>query len=142
MSRLIIYISILFIITSCSNETTYSGKILNQDKFQDINFTNKEKLISELGNPSYIDPIQNKFFYFSEKSEKKSIFKKKINYSYIFVFKMDDKNQIIETKVFNTKEIKNIKFSEDKTSNEIVQRGLLERVFGGVGTQQELPTTP
>jgi len=35
-----------------------------------------------------------------------------------------------------------IKFSEDKTSNEIVKRGLLEKIFGGVGTRQELPTTP
>ena len=39
-------------------------------------------------------------------------------------------------------QIKNIKFSNDKTSNEIVKRGLLEKIFGGVGTQQELPTTP
>ena len=36
----------------------------------------------------------------------------------------------------------NTKFSDDKTSNEIIQRGLLEKIFGGVGTQQELPTTP
>ena len=51
-------------------------------------------------------------------------------------------DQIVESKVYNTKDIKNIKFSDDKTSNEIVRRGLLEKIFGGVGTQQELPTTP
>ena len=34
------------------------------------------------------------------------------------------------------------RFSGDKTSNEIVKRGLLEKIFGGVGTQQELPTAP
>ena len=39
-------------------------------------------------------------------------------------------------------EINNIKFSDDKTTNEVVKRGLLEKIFGGVGTQQELPTTP
>ena len=44
--------------------------------------------------------------------------------------------------VFNTNNIEKIKFSKDKTNNEIVKRGLLERVFGGVGTQQELPTSP
>jgi len=121
---------------------TYSGKILNQETLQDLNFTNKEKLIRKLGNPSYIDPIENKFFYFTEKSEKKSIFKKEIKYSYVFVFKIDKDESIIESKVFNTKDINNIKFSEDKTSNEIVKRGLLEKIFGGVGTQQELPTTP
>ena len=44
---------------------------------KNINFENKNKLISKLGYPSYIDPIENKFFYFSEVSEKNSILKKK-----------------------------------------------------------------
>ena len=131
-----------FILANCSNKTTYSGKILNNEELKEINFTNKEKLISKLGNPSYIDPIENKFFYFSEGSEKKSILKKKIKYSYVFVFKMNENEEIIETKAFNTKDIDIIEFSDDKTSNQIVKRGLLEKIFGGVGPQQELPTTP
>ena len=142
MNKLLFYICILFILANCSNNTNYSGKILNQEELKDINFINKEKLINKLGNPSYIDPIENKFFYFSEKSEKKSIFKKEVKYSYVFVFKLDDMDKIIETKVFDINNLKNINFSKDKTSNDIVKRGLLERVFGGVGTQQELPTTP
>ena len=142
MFKTFFYICIFFILANCSNKTTYSGKILDNEELNEINFTNKEKLISKLGNPSYIDPIENKFFYFSEKSQKKSIFKKEIKYSYVFVFKMNENEEIIETKVFNTKDINNIKFSEDKTSNQIVKRGLLEKIFGGVGTQPELPTTP
>ena len=142
MSKYIIYISIFFILANCSNKTTYSGKIIKQDELQNINFENKNKLISKLGYPSYIDPIENKLFYYSEISEKKSILKKEIKYSYVFVFKIDEYDQIVESKVYNTKDIKNIKFSNDKTSNEIVKRGLLEKVFGGVGTQQELPTSP
>ena len=142
MGKLLTYICIFFILANCSNKTTYSGKILNQDQFQDINFANKEKLFSKLGTPSYIDPIENKLFYFSEKTEKKSIFKKEVKYSYVFVFTLDKKGKVIESKVFDTNNIKNIKFSKDKTSNEIVKRGLLEKIFGGVGTQQEMPTTP
>ena len=142
MNKILIYIGIFFILANCSNKTTYSGKIINPDELQDINFENKNKLIGKLGYPSYIDPIENKFFYFSEKSQKKSMFKKEIKYSYIFVFKMNENEEIIETKVFNTKDIDTIKFSNDKTSNQIVKRGLLEKIFGGVGTQQELPTTP
>tara|TARA_B100000963_G_C22268400_1_gene511643 strand:- start:148 stop:576 length:429 start_codon:yes stop_codon:yes gene_type:complete len=142
MSKLIFYICIFFILANCSNKTIYSGKILDKEELEDINFINKEKLITKLGNPSYIDPIENKYFYFSEKSEKKSLLKKQITYSYVFVFKIDMYDQIIDTKVYNTKDIKNIKFSEDKTSNEIVRRGLLEKIFGGVGAQQELPTSP
>ena len=142
MNKLIIYIGIFFILANCANKTTYSGKIINHDTLQNINFVNKNNLISKLGDPSYIDPIENKFFYFSEVSEKKSILKKEIKYSYVFVFKIDKFDQIVESKVYNTKDIENIKFSDDKTSNEIVRRGLLEKIFGGVGTQQELPTTP
>ena len=142
MVRFFYYIFIFFILANCSNKTIYSGKILNQEELNDINFNNKEKLISKLGYPSYIDPIENKFFYFSEKSEKKSIFKREVEYSYVFVFKIDDNNKIINSKVYNTKELNNIKFSDDKTSNEIIKRGLLEKIFGGVGTQQELPTSP
>ena len=141
MVKTFFYICIFFILANCSNKTTYSGKILNNEELNDIYFTNKEKLISTLGNPSYIDPIENKFFYFSEKSEK-SMFKKEIKYSYVFVFKMNENEEIIETKVFNTKDIDTIKFSDDKTPNQIVKRGLLEKIFGGVGTQQDLPTTP
>ena len=142
MKKLIIYICIFFTLSNCSNRTIYSGKILNQDQLQNINFVNKTSLISKLGNPSYVDPIENKFFYFSEVSEKKSILTKEIQYSYIFVFKIDEDNKVIKTEVFNTKEIEDIKFSKDKTLNDVVKRGLLEKIFGGVGAQQELPTTP
>tara|TARA_B100000927_G_scaffold285075_1_gene274746 strand:- start:25 stop:453 length:429 start_codon:yes stop_codon:yes gene_type:complete len=142
MFKFVIYICFIFILANCSNKTTYSGKILNNEEFEYINFTNKENLITKLGNPSYVDPIENKFFYFSEKSEKNSIFKKDIKYSYIFVFKIDEDDQIVGSEVFDIKDVKNIKLSNDSTTNEIVKRGLLEKMFGGVGTQRELPTTP
>jgi len=142
MYKILMYICIFFILANCSNKTTYSGKIINNEELKDINFTNKEKLISKLGTPSYIDPIENKFFYFSEKSEKKSIFNKKVKYSFVFVFKIDEDDKIINSQVFNINNIKNVKLSRDKTTNEIVKRGLLEKIFGGVGTNQRLPTTP
>ena len=142
MCKFIFYIIIFLTLANCSDKVIYSGKILNQEQLEDINFLNKEGLVSKLGQPSYVDTIENKYFYFSEKSEKKSIFNKEVKYSYVFVFKIDKNDEIIETKVFNTEEVKNISFSNDKTSNEIIKRGLLERIFGGVGTQQELPTSP
>jgi len=142
MLKIFFYICIFFILANCSNKTTYSGKILTNDELEQLNFTNKEILISKLGNPSYIDPIENKFFYFSEKSEKKSIFNKDVKYSFVFVFKIDANDQIINSQVFDIKDIKNIALSKDETTNEVVKRGLLEKIFGGVGTQQELPTTP
>ena len=142
MKKFFLYICIYFILSNCSNTTIYSGKILNEDQLQNINFDNKTNLISKLGKPSYVDPIENKFFYFSEKSEKKSILRKEIKYSYIFVFKIDENENIISSNVYNIKDIKEVKFSDEKTSNEVVRRGLIEKIFGGVGTQQKMPTTP
>ena len=142
MFKMFLFISIFFVLANCSNKTTYSGKILSNEDFNEINFTNKEKLISKLGTPSYIDPIENKFFYFSEKNKKKSIFNKKIKYSFVFVFKIDENDKVVDSQVYDIKDIKDVKLSKDKTTNEVVRRGLLEKIFGGVGTQQELPTTP
>ena len=142
MNKIFVYIFIFFIISNCSNKTTFSGKYLNQAEIDNINYINKQILVNKLGNPSYIDPIENKFFYFSEKSEKESILKKEIKYSYVFVFKFDENEMIIETKVHDIKNVKDIKITEDKTENEIIKKGLLEKIFGGVGTQQEIPTTP
>ena len=142
MLRLFSYICIFLFLANCSNKTIYSGKILNKDDLKDINFTNKEKLISSLGKPSYIDPIDKKYFYFSEKSQKRSVFKKQIEYSYVFVFELDGNENIVNSSVYNIKDLKNIQLSNEKTSNEIVDRGLLEKIFGGVGTQQEIPTSP
>ena len=124
MFKFFFYICIFFILANCSNKTTYSGKILINDELKEINFKNKEKLINKLGTPSYIDPIENKYFYFSEKSEKKSIFNKEVKYSFVFVFKIDENDQITNSEVFNIKDIKNVKLSKDKTTNEIVRRGI------------------
>ncbi len=129
-------------ITSCTNKTIYSGKILNQDNLGNINFKNKETLIKKMGKPSFIDPLENKFFYYSEKEIKKSIFKRNTNYSLMFVFEFDEEENIINSKVFDLKNKENVDFIDEETSNEIVRRGLLERIFGGIGAQQELPNSP
>ncbi len=142
MNRLFLYICVFFVLTNCSNKSSYSGKILDQESLKDLNFINKTNLIKKLGSPSYIDPIENKLFYFSEKNEKRSIFKKNIKYSYVFVFKVDKDDLITDSKVYNLKDLENINFSKETTSNELIKRGLLEKIFGGVGTKQELPTTP
>ena len=86
MNKLLFYICIFFILANCSNKSIYSGKIIKEEDFKDINFQNKEKLISKLGYPSYIDPIENKFFYFTELSQKKSILKKKNKVQLCFCF--------------------------------------------------------
>ena len=142
MIKNFIYFLLLFVLLSCSNKTIYSGKIINQDNFNDLNFKEKSKLINKLGEPSYIDSLENKYFYFSEKKIKKSILNKNTEYSYVFVFQFDKNDQIIKTNVIDLKNSKNLKSIEEETQNEIVKRGIIEKIFGGVGSQQELPTSP
>ncbi len=139
------YFFILFTFTlifSCSNETIYSGKILKQENLKNINFKNKKNLLNNMGEPSFVDPIENKFFYFTQKKNKKSIFSENIEYSYVFIFKFDENERIINSQVFDLKETTDIQKIKNETENQIVERGLLERIFGGIGPQDQLPNSP
>ena len=142
MNILYVLIVFIFFISNCTQQTTYSGKILELSNLDNINFENKESLVDKLGSPSYIDPISNKFFYYSEKQQKKSIFNKKTDYSYIFVFEFDREDKIIYSKVFDLTNRQNIDLIKEETSSEIIKRGLIEKIFGGVGPDTNLPTTP
>ena len=130
MNLKILTIFIYLFLLSCSNKTIYSGKIFDQETFDNLDFNNKETLLKQMGNPSFIDPIENKYFYYSEKTSKESIFNKDTKYSYFFVFKFDENNKILNSKVFDLKNKKNIEIIEKQTSNEIVKRGLLEKFLG------------
>ena len=142
MNILYVLIVFIFFISNCTQQTTYSGKILELSNLDNINFENKGSLVDKLGSPSYIDPISNKFFYYSEKQQKKSIFNKKTDYSYIFVFEFDREDKIIYSKVFDLTNRQNIDLIKEETSSEIIKRGLIEKIFGGVGPDTNLPTTP
>ena len=139
MYKAFLLIVLFFFIYSCTNRTIYSGKILNQDNFTNINFTNQKNLINNFGYPSYIDPINNKYFYYAEMEQKKSAFKKKINYSIVFVFEFDENNNIKNSKVYDLNKKNESNFINEITENEIIKRGLLEKIFGGVGPQKEIP---
>ena len=132
---------ILYIFTGCSEQTIYSGKIINQENLEKLKASNKNELIERFGNPSFVDPIQNKIFYYTEKVKENSFFNKKTEYSYLFVFTVDKNDQIINQKAYNLQNKNEISLAKEETSNNIVERGLIEKIFGGVGPQQ-LPTTP
>ena len=142
MNRIIILVLLLFLVCSCNNKTTYSGKIISQDSLENLNYQNKENLIKSLGNPSYIDPINQKFIYYSKKEKKNSIFNKVNDYNYIFVFEFDNQDKIINSKVYNLDNLNEINMIDEVTGHEVINRGLIEKVFGGVGTQQEIPSSP
>ena len=135
----IIIIVILFqYIFGCVEKTTYSGKIITDDDL-DLNILNKVELIDKFGQPSYIDDLSNKYFYFTEKKKESNFYNKKIEYSYLFVFEINNNDMVVNSESINLLKEKNHKYRKIQTSNNIINRGLLETIFGGIGTDP-MPT--
>ena len=127
-------------IFGCVEKTTYSGKIITNDDL-DLKILNKNELINKFGQPSYIDSLSNKYFYFTEKKKKTNFYDNKIEYSYLFVFEVNDNDKIVKSESINLLKEKNHKYLKIQTSNNIIKRGLLESIFGGIGANP-MPNSP
>ncbi len=135
--KLFLFFNLIFAIISCTEpKLIYSGKIINEKNLNNLNISNKNNLIESFGQPSFIDPIENKYFYYSQKTKENNFFSKENEYSYIFVFEFDQNDNVVRKKVLNLNKVEKIKINKMKTSNEIIRRGLIEKIFGGVGTQR------
>ena len=135
--KLFLFFNLIFAIISCTEpKLIYSGKIINEKNLNNLNISNKNNLIENFGQPSFIDPIENKYFYYSQKTKENNFFSKKNEYSYIFVFEFDQNDNVVRKKVLNLNEVEKIKMNKMKTSNQIVRRGFIEKIFGGIGTQR------
>jgi outer membrane protein assembly factor BamE (lipoprotein component of BamABCDE complex) len=138
------FILIIFSINyifGCVEKTTYSGKLFNEENLSHVNILNKSDLIKNFGTPSYIDEINNQYFYYTEKNKSKNFYSNKVEYSYLFVFKIDKNDQIVNSESIDLLENDVNKYQKNKTINNIVKRGLIEKIFGGVGPNK-LPNSP
>ena len=135
-----IFVFFLLLIISCSEKITYTGLIIDKNiNYSEIN--NKNDLLNLLGQPNYIDPVEKNFYYFSEKNISKNSLTKKTVDRLILVYYFDDENNIINTKKLNLDDEKTINISEDRIKNDLIKKGLIEKVFGGVSAQPSIPTT-
>ena len=138
--RKTILIFILLFIISCTEKITYTGLIIDENiNYNEIN--NKDALLKSLGQPNYIDPIENNFYYFSEKNISKNRLTKKTVDRLILVYYFDDENNIINAKKLNLDDEKTINISENRIKNNLIKKGLIEKIFGGVSAQPSIPTT-
>ena len=135
--KLLLLIISFLIIASCTEKISYSGKIFNFDNNIN-NFNNKKDVINILGYPNFIDPIEKKYIYFSEKRSSKNFFDNEVIESKLIVFQFNENDIIQFAKEYNLDNKNKIKFIEDNTENQIIKTGLLEKIFGGVGAA----TTP
>ena len=130
----------LLLIISCSEKITYTGLMIDE-KINNLEINNKNDLLKLLGQPNYIDPIENNFYYFSEKNISKNRLTKKTVDRLILVYYFDDQNNIINSKELNLDDEKTINISENRIKNNLIKKGLIEKIFGGVSAQPSIPTT-
>ena len=138
--KIIIIVILSQYIFGCVEKTTYSGKIIINDDL-DLNILNKNELVNKFGQPSYIDNLSNKYFYFTEKKKETNFYNKRTEYSYLFVFEVNDNDEIVNSESINLLKNENHKYRKIQTSNNIIKRGLLETIFGGIGTNP-MPNSP
>ena len=135
----IIIVLMFFSTLSCSEKTYYSGKILS-DKIDINNIKNKEELISTFGKPSLKDDIQNKYYYYSEKKIITNFFKQEIDKRTMLVFTLNNKEDVISRIKYNLDDYQDINIFNKTTRNNIVEKGFIEKIFGGIG-KTSLPNT-
>ena len=130
--KIIITVILSQYIFGCVEKTTYSGKIITNDDLN-LKILNKKELINKFGKPSYIDSLSNKYFYFTEKKKETNFYNKKIEYSYLFVFEINENDKIVKSESIDLLTEKKHKYRKIQTNNDIIKRGLLETIFGGIG---------
>ena len=140
LKKIIIIIILSHYILGCAEKTTYYGKIITNDDLG-LKILNKKELINKFGQPSYIDPLSKKYFYFTEKKKETNFFNKKTEYSYLFVFEIDNNDRVIKSEAINLLTDKNHKYRNIETKNNIIKRGILETIFGGIGANP-MPNSP
>ena len=136
--RLLLLLIIISFI-SCSEKILYSGKIIDEKNFDYYKLKTKEEVIYELGNPNFIDPIENKYYYFSEKKYVKNFFEQKITDRTVVVFIFNENEAIELISQYDLNDEQDVKNIKDTTPNELIKRGLIEKIFGGIGNN--IPTT-
>jgi len=118
---------------SCNERIAYSGKIFNEKNFNITDFKNKEDVINELGNPNYIDPIEKKYYYYSEIKNITNFYKQSIANRTMIVVVFNENETIKMISEYDLNDEQDVKYIKDKTPNEIIKRGMIQKIFGGVG---------
>ena len=131
--RSLLILMIIILCGSCNEKISYSGKVLNKENIDFTKLKNKEEVINKLGRPNFIDPIEKKYYYFSEKKNIKNFFEQKISNRLVVVFNFNENETIKLISQYDLDDEKDIKNIKEITPNELIERGFLQKIFGGVG---------
>ena len=136
--RLLLILMIFILFVSCNEKIIYSGKILYEENFDYAKLKNKEEVIDILGKPNFIDPIEKKYYYFSEKKFVKNFFEQKISNRIVVVFIFNENETIKLVSQYDLNDQQDIKNIKDSTPNDLIKRGLIEKIFGGIGNSMPI----
>ena len=125
----------LFIILSCVETKSYSGKLFLEN-FKYDSLLNKTQVTLKLGQPNFIDPIENKYYYYFEKRINKNIFDSRIEKRTMIVFNFEENENVQSFNQYNLNQEQQINIVKDKTKNNLIDRGIIEKIFGGIGKQE------
>ena len=139
ISKYFFLILLFLLMSNCAEKISYSGKILNKNDIDYQKLKSLNDVLDEIGEPNFIDPIENKYYYYTEKKKIKNFFNQKIINRKVIIFKFNEKNKVIEFAKYDLNNKNDIEYMKDKTPNEVIKRGLLEKIFGGVTANT--PTT-
>ena len=135
--KLLIFITFIFIINCSGNKVSnYHGSKLLESKYSKIqvNITNKNDLIDLIGQPSTkSDFNKNIWFYFERLKSNQSLLKlgtQKIEKNNVLVVELNEKGLIKNKKLYNLKNMNDLKFLKDVTNKEFKNKN----VFYGVLT--------
>ena len=134
----LIQLFVIFFLISCTEKTTYTGKMINNSIYDYENLKNKQEILSLIGEPNFIDPVENKYYYFSEQVKTKNFYNKKIENRTMLVFLFSKDEKVEKFFQYNLDDEKDIEYIKESTPNELIKRGLIQKIFGGVG--QTVPT--
>ena len=133
LNKLIPLIILIFLFLGCTEKISHSGKILEEDNIDYNSFNTKQDIIENLGFPSYIDPIENKYYYFTEKTIKKNFFDSKLDNRKLIVFNFNIDESINSLEEYDLSDQQKMKIISETTENNLLKKGLIENIFGGIG---------
>ena len=143
-----IFLIILFIIASGCKANKVSknhGFISLETKFEkiQINKTNKNDLIKNIGHPSSISEFdENKWFYIERKKTNQSLFKlgiKKINKNNILIVDFNNKGLVENKKIIDLNNMNDVKYVKKITQKEFDQDNTIYNIFSSLREKINAP---
>jgi len=138
--KFIFLIIIIIILQNCTlNKVIQHQGIHNLETKQqklEVNYTNKNDIISLIGPPSIKESFDNELFIYLEKktssSKLRKLGKKELITNNVLVLEIDNKGLLVQKKFYNIDEMNNIKFDRNLTEVNYNKESFINRFLFSV----------